>query len=144
MPLNEDIKVSYHLSGLCSLAVLAGKDEGAEAPHLGGAAESAREDSPGCLCDIQASRICLSTLQAQIGCTATHLCIFVPLVVSRKALLSGSGDICPCSIFKVRYMRRKHVSQVKAVSSTQHHDTSTWRVSAAPGPQEIIWGNLRW
>ncbi|CAK0785988.1 hypothetical protein CVIRNUC_009201 [Coccomyxa viridis] len=39
---------------------------------------------------------------------------------------------------------RKHVSQVKAVSSTQHHDTSTWRVSAAPGPQEIIWGNLRW
>jgi len=42
-----------------------------------------------------------------------------------------------------RALCRKHVSQVKAVSSTQHHDTSTWKVSAAPGPQEIVWGNLR-
>ena len=32
---------------------------------------------------------------------------------------------------------------MKAVSSTQHHDTSTWKVSAAPGAQEVIWGNVR-
>ena len=35
------------------------------------------------------------------------------------------------------------MSQTKAVSATQHHDTSTWKVTAAPGPPEIIWGNLR-
>ncbi|CAL5228475.1 g11617 [Coccomyxa viridis] len=46
----------------------------------------------------------------------------------------------PCAFVTFKH----HVSQVKAVSSTQHHDTSTWKVSAAPGPQEIIWGNLRW
>jgi hypothetical protein len=36
------------------------------------------------------------------------------------------------------------VAQVKAVSSTQHHDTSAWKVSAAPGAEEIIWGNVRY
>ena len=35
------------------------------------------------------------------------------------------------------------MSQVKSVSSTQHHDTSTWGVTAAPGSEEIIWGNVR-
>ena len=40
-------------------------------------------------------------------------------------------------------LRRKLVSQVKSVSSTQHHDTSTWLVSAAPGSDEVIWGNVR-
>ena len=40
-------------------------------------------------------------------------------------------------------VRRKLVSQVKSVSSTQHHDTSTWLVSAAPGSDEVIWGNVR-
>ncbi|EIE18583.1 DUF221-domain-containing protein [Coccomyxa subellipsoidea C-169] len=39
---------------------------------------------------------------------------------------------------------KKYVSQVKATTSTQHHDTSTWKVSAAPGHEEVVWGNLRW
>ncbi|KAK9902019.1 hypothetical protein WJX75_001351 [Coccomyxa subellipsoidea] len=39
---------------------------------------------------------------------------------------------------------KQYVSQVKATTSTQHHDTSTWKVSAAPGHEEVIWGNLRW
>ncbi|CAL8466090.1 g5626 [Coccomyxa elongata] len=39
---------------------------------------------------------------------------------------------------------KKYVSQTKATTCTQHHDTSTWKVSAAPGHEEVIWGNLRW
>lgn len=35
------------------------------------------------------------------------------------------------------------MSQTKATTCTQHHDTSTWKVGAAPGHEEVIWGNLR-
>ncbi|KAK9840790.1 hypothetical protein WJX81_004889 [Elliptochloris bilobata] len=35
-------------------------------------------------------------------------------------------------------------AQVTAVSTTQHSDTTAWRVSAAPHFNELLWKNLRW
>ena len=34
-------------------------------------------------------------------------------------------------------------AQVTAVSTTQHSDTTAWRVSAAPHYGELLWKNLR-
>ncbi|KAK9804434.1 hypothetical protein WJX72_012500 [[Myrmecia] bisecta] len=39
---------------------------------------------------------------------------------------------------------RTRRAQVIASTSMQHHDQRAWRVSAAPGPDEIVWRNLRW
>lgn len=52
--------------------------------------------------------------------------------------------MCALSSSLCDIMCRKYVSQTKATTCTQHHDTSTWKVSAAPGHEEVIWGNLRY
>ena len=38
---------------------------------------------------------------------------------------------------------RRCRAQVTAVSTTQHSDTTAWRVSAAPHFNELLWKNLR-